>query len=147
MDRRESILAQLLVVLQGITDFAAVYRNRPMNASTVLRPALFLLDAHESRDPDQGKVWQSKGITMMRMTPEIYVSLAAAPEDVGTTLNGLRISILNAVFADPTLQSLLTDNGEILFDGTATALTMGSGVEGEMALSLTFLYPVIPAEF
>jgi hypothetical protein len=147
MDRREQILAQLLVVIQGISDFAAVYRNRPMNAQTALRPACFIMDAHESRDQEQGHVWRSQGITLMRMTPEIYVSLAAAPEDVGETLNGLRAQILKAVFSDDTLQSLLTENGQILLDGTATALTMGSGVEGEMAISMTFLYPVIPSEF
>jgi hypothetical protein len=147
MDRREEILAQLLTVLQSLPDFAAVYRNRPMNAQTALRPAVFLFDADEERDPNQGDVWQSHGITLTRMTPEIVVSLAAAPEDVGTTLNGLRVEIMKAVFSDATLQTLMTENGQIIFEKTKTGMTVASGVEAKMLLSLTFLYPVIPSEF
>jgi hypothetical protein len=147
MDRREEILAQLLTVLQSLPDFAAVYRNRPMNPQTALRPACFLFDADEERDPNQGDVWHSLGITLMRMTPEIFISLAATPEDVGSTLNGLRVEILKIVFADPTLQTLLTENGQIILEKAKTGLTMASGVEGKMAISLTFLYPVIPSEF
>jgi hypothetical protein len=54
---------------------------------------------------------------------------------------------MKAVFADTTLQTLLTENGQIIFEKTKTGLTMASGVEGKMLLSLTFLYPVIPSEF
>jgi hypothetical protein len=146
MDRREEILAQLLTVLQSLPDFAAAYRNRPMNAQTALRPACFLFDADEERDPNQGDVWHSLGITLMRMTPEIFISLAAAPEDVGSTLNGLRAEVLKIVFTDPTLQTLLTENGQIILEKAKTGLKTGSGVEGTMVILLTFLYPVIPAE-
>jgi hypothetical protein len=155
MDRREAILAQLFTVLSGISDFKKVYRNRPMNAAATLRPALFLLDAHEHPDPEKAMeaVWRRLGLTPMRMTPEIFISLADAPENVGSDLNALRIEVLKAVFADvaaadpASLGALVTPNGDVRYEGCTTALTMASGVEGEMGVSLTFLYPLLPSEF
>jgi len=160
MDRREAILAQLFTVLQAIPDFAAVYRNRPINPAAATRPALFIMDAHESRDDSfaqNGGAFRSLGITGVRMTPEIFISLGAAPEDVGPQLNALRILVLKAIFADilpgdtpqvaGSLGDLVSGGGDIFYEGAATALTMASGVDGEMAVSVTFSYPLKPTEF
>jgi hypothetical protein len=147
MDRREAILAQLFTVATAISDFTAVYRNRPMTPDRNLRPACFILDAHETALQIDEPPHARRGLNLVALRPEIYISLGAAPEDVGTTLNTLRIELLQAIFADPTLASLVTANGDIRYEGAATALTMGAGVEGEMGLSLAFLYPLKPAEF
>ena len=147
MDRREAILAQLFTVASAIPDFLAVYRNRPMTPDRNLRPACFILDAHENALQVDEPPHARRGLNLVSMRPEIYISLGAAPEDVGPTLNNLRISLLQAIYADATLASLVTQNGDIRYEGASTALTMGAGVEGEMGLSLAFFYPLIPAEF
>jgi hypothetical protein len=155
MDRREAILSRLFTVLSSISGFSAVYRNRPLNPAASLRPALFLLDAHEAPDLEKGMepAFRRLGITPMRMTPEIFISLGEAPENVGPSLNAIRVEVLKAVFNDVTstdaagLGSLVTPSGDVRYEGCATALTMASGVEGEMGVSLTFLYPLKPSEF
>jgi hypothetical protein len=151
MDRREAILSRLFEILQGVQSFAAVYRNRPLNPSTALRPALFLFDAHESRDEKIPEIaFRTLLTTAVKMTPEIFISLSDAPENVGPDLNGLRLEVLKAIAADDnsppvpgSLRDLVTQSGDIRYEGCATALTMASGVEGEMAVSITFAYPLL----
>ena len=147
MDRREAILAQLVAVATGIPDFLGVWRNRPMSPSRALRPACFIFDAHETALQVDEPPHARRGLNLVSLRPEIFISLGAAPEDVGPTLNGLRISLLQAIWADATLASLVTANGDIRYEGAATGLTASSGVEAEMGLSLAFFYPLNPAEF
>jgi hypothetical protein len=158
MDRREAILSRLFTVLSGISDFAAVYRNRPVIASAATRPALHLFDAHESRDDRLPETaFRTLGTTAIRMTPEIYISLVGAPEDVGLSVNSLRIAVLKAIFADilpegvtqvtGSLGDLVTASGDVVYEGCSTALTMASGVESEMVFPLLISYPLKNSDF
>lgn len=144
-DRREQILCRLTELLGTIDGINLVARNRD-EISEKSRPAIMLLDADESVEigPDGAKPPRSPAL--ISMTPEIYVILGATPEEVGSILNAFRARIIKAILTDETLSSLVGPNGQIRYDGCATGLSRGRSMEGEMGLSFSFIYPLIPAQ-
>jgi hypothetical protein len=146
-DRRELILSRIEEILQGIDLAANVYRNKE-DLTENMQPCFVLFDAHEEK-VDIGEMFgmQSLGRAIVRMTPRIGVYVAGLPEDVGPQLNEMRLAALKAIFNDSTLLSTITLNGDIVFEGCATALDRGAEMVGEMILSIGFVYPLNPSEF
>lgn len=169
-DRRDLIIQALLECLSGLTitllgggglsdastviDTAAgqIAHNRDELPEALL-PGLILLDADEVRDPrtpEHSGRGQRPGPALMKMTPEIYIVLDVRkpPNDanIGKDLNTARKAILYAVLHDTNLQVLTGDNGTITYDGCVTDLARNRTMKGQMGLSLTFTYPLIPGE-
>jgi hypothetical protein len=146
MDRRELILARLAVIAAGVEGVTFSARNRD-ELSDRQRPAIIILDADEVADAGgagQGRKPQAPSV--VSMTPEIYILLSDKPADVGGSLNTLRARLLKAVLADATLANLTGPNGAIRYEGCATGLSRGRSMEGEMGVSIAFLYPLNPNE-
>lgn len=139
MDRREDILARLLVVAQGLPGMTAAVRNAG-GLSDDKRPAVVILDADEVAEPAADS--RGRGPQMVTMTPEIYILLSGAPADVGTQINAMRAGLIKAVLDDAALQTLVTTNGAIRYEGCATGLARGRSMEGEMGVSIGFTYPL-----
>lgn len=168
-DRRQLILTALLEVLSNLTitlqggglsdaptviDTAAgsIVHNRNELPEEKL-PGLILLDADEVRDPrfpERSGRSSRPGPSMMKMTPEIYIVLDERKPpnyaNVGEDLNTARKAILYAVMHDTNLQVLTGDNGTITYDGCITDLARNRTMKGQMGLSITFTYPLIPGE-
>lgn len=146
-DKREAILTRLVEIAKMVPGIAAVFRNTD-EISEKQRPCILILDADEAADDSDpaGVSRRPHGPRRVGMTPELYVMLGAKPEQIGTELNVFRAAILNAVLMDTALTDLIGTNGDIRYEGCATALARGRMMEGEMGLSFTFTYVLRPDE-
>ncbi len=159
-DRRDAILARLEEILKAATITisngtipAGNYVRNRNQLPKELVPGVIQLDADETRDPrfpsNQGR-GGPPGPGMMRMTPEVYVVLDQRKPNnlnVGPDLNLARAEIIRLVYRDTTLQKLTGDSGTIQYDGCVTDLARNRVMEGQMGLSITFVYPFVPGEF
>lgn len=141
-DKREQILVRLLAISEGIDGIVAAFRNKD-EISDKQRPCILILDADEAAD-DGDPRRQSNSPRRIGMTPEIYVMLGAKPEDIGTKINAIRAKFVKAVLTDTELNTLVGSNGEIRYEGCATALARGRSMEGELGVSFTFVYVLRP---
>lgn len=144
MDRREAILERLTDVAGTVQGIVGAYRNRD-EVSDDDRPAIIILDAdEEASDAAFERGRPSRQRNLVTMNPEIYIILGARPAQVGTEINTLRARLVKAVLLDGDLIALAGTNGEIRYEGCATALARGRQMEGEMGVSISFTYPLDP---
>lgn len=153
MDRREAILTQLATTLSAVDGVKSVWRNRG-ELPEDKRPAVLILDADEVAGTQvsngRGQPGLAQQPVMVIMRPEIYILLEQREpknENAGQDLNGLRITILNAINSDTQLASLVTANGQIIYEGTLTDFATGRGMTGQMQLQFAFSYPFRASEF
>ena len=144
-DRREMILTRLLEIAVGVEGIVAAFRNRD-EISEKQRPAIIILDADEAADDADPSSRPSRAPRRVAMTPEIYILLGAKPEDLGTAINTLRARFVKAVLGDAQLSLIVGSNGDIRYEGCATALARGRSMEGEMGVSFSFTYALRPEE-
>lgn len=160
-DRRELIISRLSAILGGLTITLSngtipagnfVHNRNELPAGLV--PGIILLDADEVHDPSkmppaQGRQLNKMQIQLMKMTPEIYIVLDVRKPtntDVGEDLNTARLAILGAIITDEQLQAIIGSNGMMTYDGCVTDLARNRKMEGQMGLSFTFGYPLLPSE-
>ena len=145
IDRREMILSRLLEIASATEGVVAAFRNKD-EISEKQRPAILILDADEAADDTDPGSRPSRSPRRVAMTPEIYILLGAKPEDLGSAINRLRARFVKAVLSDTQLGSIVGTNGEIRYEGCATALARGRSMEGEMGVSFSFTYVLRPEE-
>ena len=144
-DRREMIFTRLLEIAVGVEGIVAAFRNKD-EISEKQRPAIVILDADEAADDADPNSRPSRAPRRVAMTPEIYILLGAKPEDLGTVINTLRARFVKAVLGDAQLSLIVGSNGDIRYEGCATALARGRSMEGEMGVSFSFTYVLRPEE-
>lgn len=145
--KRELILAQLAVVLNGIADVEFV-RNRQLTSDK--RPAIQLLDSDEVADRAyQGRGRPANSPNMIVLSPEIFVigkNKKPVNETVGTDLNIVCAKVIKAVLTDTDLINLVGSNGEIRYDGLVTDLGEDRTIEGKARVGISFVYVLRPDE-
>lgn len=154
MDRRELILARLFVTLQTIDGLKTVCRNRGLLPEE-MRPAITLLDGSEEVTSTQvvdgrGGRGLSAQPAKVTMRPEIFVVLdqrLPKNEGIGEDLNAWRIAILKAISADSQINTLLTNNGSLLYEGCLTDMATGRSMEGQLQMQFALSYPFLATEF
>ena len=144
-DRREMILTRLLEIAVGVDGIVAAFRNKD-EISEKQRPAIVILDADEAADDADPSSRPSRAPRRVAMTPEIYILLGAKPEELGSVINALRARFVKSVLGDSQLGSIVGTNGDIRYEGCATALARGRSMEGEMGVSFSFTYVLRPEE-
>jgi len=145
IDRREMILSHLLEIASVTEGVVAAFRNRD-EISEKQRPAIVILDADEAADDTDPGSRPARSPRRVAMTPEIYILLGAKPEDLGSTINTLRARFVKAVLSDTQLINIVGTNGDVRYEGCATALARGRSMEGEMGVSFSFTYVLRPEE-
>ena len=108
--------------------------------------AIVILDADEAADDADPTSRPSRAPRRIAMTPEIYILLGARPEELGTAINTLRARLVKTILADAQLAGIVGSNGDIRYEGCATALARGRSMEGEMGVSFSFAYVLRPEE-
>lgn len=166
-DRRQEILDRLDALFSGVTINLAGGPNGPIaivpahyvrNRNELQKdkvPGIILLDADEVQDPrvltpPRGGTETRMPVQLMRMTPEVYVVLderGVQNKNVGKDLNTARLALLNLVFTDGQLQTIVGANGKISYDGAVTDLARNRTMKGQLGMSFTFTYPLILAEY
>ena len=144
-DRREMILSRLLEIAVGVDGIVAAFRNKD-EISEKQRPAIVILDADEAADDADPGSRPARSPRRVAMTPEIYILLGAKPEELGSVINALRARFVKSVLGDSQLGSIVGTNGDIRYEGCATALARGRSMEGEMGVSFSFTYVLRPEE-
>lgn len=145
LDRREQILARLIVIAEAIPGIAKAARNR-QDVSGAARPAIIITDGHEVSDPQPNTSRPSNAPALIDMTPEIVILYAAKSEDVGSGINTLRRYLIKAVLTDTELQASVGTNGFIRYDGLLNELTRAKDVAAETNVNFTIRYPLIVSE-
>ena len=144
-DRREMILTRLLEIAVGVDGIVAAFRNKD-EISEKQRPAIVILDADEAADDTDPGSRPARSPRRVAMTSEIYILLGAKPEELGSVINALRARFVKSVLGDSQLGSIVGTNGDIRYEGCATALARGRSMEGEMGVSFSFTYVLRPEE-
>jgi hypothetical protein len=144
-DRRDMILSRLLEIAVGVDGIVAAFRNKD-EISEKQRPAIVILDADEAADDADPGSRPARSPRRVAMTPEIYILLGAKPEELGSVINALRARFVKSVLRDSQLGSIVGTNGDIRYEGCATALARGRSMEGEMGVSFSFTYVLRPEE-
>lgn len=151
VDPRENILNRLLVIAEAVTGITTTARNRGL-LSNDKRPAIVLLDGDESPRLSmdtrrlRGRTGQM-GPQIVQMKPELYI-IPKEPrptgeeggENIGTTINDIRVRYLKEIWADATLTALLGANGSMVYNGMSTDLKSGSALSGQMRLDFIINY-------
>ena len=145
IDRREMILSRLLEIAGSTQGIVAALRNKD-EISEKQRPAIVILDADEAADDADPGSRPARSPRRVAMTPEIYILLGAKPEELGSVINALRARFVKSVLRDSQLGSIVGTNGDIRYEGCATALARGRSMEGEMGVSFSFTYVLRPEE-
>lgn len=146
MDKREAILARLLIVVKAVEGIKTATRNKKA-ISEDQRPGVQIFDADEEADDREiGRGRPGNAPNLITMTPEIFLVLGAVTETVGTELNTLRAKLVKAIVSDSELATLVGPNGEIRYKACATGLSQGRTMEGEMGIVIDFKYVLNPSE-
>ncbi len=145
IDRREMILSRLLEIAGSTQGIVAALRNKD-EISEKQRPAIVILDADEAADDADPGSRPARSPRRVAMTPEIYILLGAKPEELGSVIYALRARFVKSVLGDSQLGSIVGTNGDIRYEGCATALARGRSMEGEMGVSFSFTYVLRPEE-
>lgn len=143
-DKREQILARLETVLTALPGYKVVTRNA-QNLPEQVRPAIVILDSDEevlqhSASPS------ARAITMVKMTPQIFVLDDGRSTEIGTTMNAHRAAVIKAVATDTELRTLCGTNGSVQYESCITGLASGRSLEGEMGVYFSFVYHLDPTQ-
>lgn len=143
-DRREAILARLLVVAAAVDTSFEARRNETGLPDTQKYVVLFDGDEHAVGDIPPRRSANEPPPQIVEMTPEVQFRLAGKAKDVGTALNLLRIKLIAAVLTDATLLGLTVRGSSARFAGSATATERGRSMEGGIGVAFTFAYLLRP---
>lgn len=145
-DRREEILARLVVVAKTISG-VQVFRNRD-NIPETERPAICILDADEAADmaAQEKGLRYNRGKNVVNLTPEIYIMASSEAENIGATINGIRMKLAKAVLEDGTLAGICGANGRVDYLGCDSQFAAGRKMNGDMSVRFSFVYPLLPTE-
>lgn len=143
-DKRELILARLLEILNGVSDFNRVDRNVD-ELPEMVRPCAVLIDGDEQRSTDaQGRDGQP---IIMIMSPVIAIGVSSpSADDLGAAASVLRGAVIKAVLNDATLRSIAGTNRRIFYDGLTGKLSHGSLMAADAELRFAISYPLKPAD-
>jgi hypothetical protein len=145
-DQRELVLARLQAIGAAVPGIRTSVRN-VIGISENRRPALVVLDADEAvEEADLSGSRPFDAPMLVVMSPEIFLMVSAAPEDIGTQLNIMRARVMRAVLQDAELRGIVGTNGAVRYAGCGTALAAGRSMEGEMAMTFAIRYALKPAE-
>ncbi|RWO57127.1 hypothetical protein [Mesorhizobium sp.] len=143
-DRREAILARLLVVAAAVDTSFDARRNERGLSDKQNYVVLFDGDEHATGAPPARRSVADPPPHIMEMTSEVQFRLAGKAPDVGTALNLLRIGLISAVLTDATLLGLTLNGRTIRYEGARTATERGTLVEGGIGVAFTFTYVLYP---
>lgn len=144
MDRREQILARLLV-LARVSGINAAYRNKPQLNENDL-DVIVIYDGDEMSDERDPEVRPTNAPRRVSMTPSIEIIAGGAPEDIGTKVNGYRAKLIKAISTDATLIGLVNDRQGIRYLGCLSGSGLGSTMDANMVLNFAFAYRLFPDE-
>jgi hypothetical protein len=165
-DRRQAILTELDTLLAALVPtitltgtngtpakFAANgYVHNRNELPQGLVPGVILLDGDETVGlvpVIPGRIPPRIAPQIMKVTPEIYVVLDVRKPNninVGADLSIARLAIIKSIWSDAYLLDLVSSNGRIVCEASVTDLARNRMMQGQLGISISFYYPLIPNE-
>lgn len=152
-DKRERILAQLLLVLKGVDGIKSAARNLDQIPEGA-RPAIVLLDGDEALPQSQGETTRSgKSPIVMQMQPVINVLVGDNDKDIGATINAIRASLITKVLTDTDLAAVVEadinrpnrQNGRVSYTGMLTRFSHSFEMDCDMQVNFAIQYALDPS--
>lgn len=145
-DIREQILSRLVTVCAGVTGIAAASRNK-LDVPALARPAIVMQDGATTwagAPPRPKRHRFDPNLTqMMEIHPVLDLRFRADTGDEAGSLASLFFGrVLNAVVGDATLQSLVTENGDLWLDSYTQPEPTPESKEPRAIFEFVFLYPL-----
>jgi hypothetical protein len=150
-DRREAILAQLLVIATAAPGVTTAARNR-MTPTDQESPSIIIYDGDEevmetSDRPGEIRRPAAKP-RIVAMAPTIEVSLGASAATAGTLVNAIRAYLFKTIIQDPTLAGLVIGDTAtptniargIHYLGATMGSDLGRSLQANMVLNFAFTY-------
>jgi hypothetical protein len=143
-DIREQILTRLAIVCAGVTGVVASARNK-LDVPGLARPALIMQDGATtwSGKPERTRRHRFSQVQLMEIHPVLELRLRADTGDEAGALASLFFGrVLNAVIGDSTLQSLVTEDGDIRLESYVQPEPTPESKEPRATFEFVFLYPL-----
>lgn len=143
-DIRETILARLLVVAKTISGVELCERNLD-DVADIATPAIILFDGDE--DAFENNRARGMAPNTVEMFPTFEIHVGDVPENIGTTINGWRATLLRTILADETIESLCSGipNGGIRYMRSSTGLSAGRNAIAKLTVDFGISYPFKPS--
>lgn len=133
IDRRESIMARLTEIAGGVVGNDHVERNRIVLDDTH-QVAISVLEGDEEAIEDDPVGRAPPVPRRINMTPQMVIVCRDTADDIGTAINSLRTSLLDAVLNDTQLHALTLNSRGVRYEGMESDLAFGRQMVGQMAL-------------
>lgn len=146
-DRRELILVRLHELVSAVSGVVTAVRNRIEFDDTQL-PAIAVLEGDEEVEPVASGPRGGPSLRpyVVTMTPQIYIR-DASRTGIGTSLNTLRIAVIETVLSDPALNELTFHGRSVRPAGMQSNLHAGRQMLGAHALVFSIAYLLDPRDF
>ena len=144
MDRRLEILKRLPILFKDIPGILRVTRNN-VAVEEKGRPEIIINDGDETASDQNQKQSVRRSPNVITMTPEIMVYSTGDHETASADLHRIRSEIIKRVYTDTTISELTGPNGDVYYGGCEVRYAAGRRLEGEMMITISFSYPLIPA--
>ena len=144
VDVREQILLRVLVILWSLVSGVNVYRNRTQFPEDV-RPCFVLIDGDEEANQNDNDRF-AFAPRRMEMNFGVFVLVSDDSDTVGSTLNGYRRLIIDAMLSDQTLANFTTNNCGVGYEGCSFSTEESRNTSGQMGLTFSVQYVLKPEE-
>lgn len=135
-------MARMTAILADIPGLETAARN-PQELPRERLPAASLYDG----DEESAETMKVNGVGGVVYTQaQVVISVVDVPETVGTTANGWRARVINAILLDDALQALCGEfpNKGIKYSGCSTTLAPGYSSIVNLTLNFTAAYQFKP---
>jgi hypothetical protein len=146
-DRREQVLAQLVVLLGQIPGITLAARNLDEITELGAGQALAVLYDGDENAHDNPRARGTAG-NVVYMLPEIIVTLGEVPETIGTTTNEWRAKLIKKILFDPTLPTIcgMSPHSAVRYVGCLTSLHPGRAAQVMLTATFEIGYSLVPTE-
>lgn len=142
-DNAEAILESLLAIARSVVGESNAVRNT-LDLPDDARPAIVILDGDDTTDEMNFRNSRPANAPLvMGLVPEIYLLTSNSSDKIGADLRTLRNRFVKAILADSTLLALC-HNREVRYEGLATALANGRGMNGQARLFVRLMHVFRP---
>lgn len=141
-DIREQILSRLATVCAGVTGVTTAGRNLT-DVPLMARPAVLVNGGAEQMISSPRPGARFSQVQLMELTPGITLLVRSdTGAEAGSLMSLFRGRLVAAILADATLQSIVTTNGAIRYDGCNEVDPTPESKEPRLELQIAFTYPL-----
>lgn len=160
-DRREEILAYLMILLHQVTPLTGIWRNRGAFNADDLPVAVLLDGTEEILTEIKGLQLTQMPVALFTLLPEIFIILkpradesnltvningVLTPAPIGPELSAYRSKVIKVLTTDTNLYTMLGPDGQVEYRGSETDMRTANTLQGMMLMHFALSYVLNPDE-